>query len=174
MKDAREDRLKDLYEGDQAALRRFVNSRLRNSAEAEDVVQESFLRLWQVWKSDKILNARAFLFRTAANRVVDLQRKEQVRNRKAEELSAETELAASTFSPEQLADSSEWMREFLRVVGQLPPKCRRVFLMNKVKGLSYSEIAGRLEISQGTVEKHMSKALVHCRKKLARYMDDSA
>jgi len=166
-----DEQLEGLYNEDQESLRRYVNSKLRDPAEAEDVVQESFLRLWRVRKTSKILNPRAFLFRTASNRIIDLQRKQQVRHRKAEELASEVELSSSDPTPEQHATSTEWIKEFYRVVEQLPPKCRRVFLMNKVQGISYSEIALRLGVSQGTVEKHMSRALIHCRKKLARYLD---
>jgi len=67
--------------------------------------------------------------------------------------------------------STGLQNDFYRVVQQLPPSCRQVFLVNKVHRISYAEIARRLEVSQGTVEKHMSKALIHCRKKLAPYLD---
>ena len=166
-----DEQVEGLYDEDQESLRRYVNSKLRDPAEAEDVVQESFLRLWRVRKSSKILNPRAFLFRTASNRIIDLQRKQNVRQRKSQELIAEVEMTSSDPSPEQQASSAEWLQEFYRVVEQLPPKCRRVFLMNKVQGISYAEIARRLEVSQGTVEKHMSRALIHCRKKLTLYLD---
>ena len=51
---------------------------------------------------------------------------------------------------------------------QLPAKTREIFLMSRVQGHSYGEIANRVGISQSAVEKHMLRALRHCREKLAK------
>jgi RNA polymerase sigma-70 factor (ECF subfamily) len=56
-------------------------------------------------------------------------------------------------------------------INELPPRCRKVFLLNRFDGLNYREIAGRLRISTSMVEKHMMKAIGHCRNRLDGLID---
>ncbi|MGH8547062.1 MAG: sigma-70 family RNA polymerase sigma factor, partial [Methylococcales bacterium] len=53
-----------------------------------------------------------------------------------------------------------------RAVAELPPKCRQVFLLRKVEQLSHAEIAERLGISRSMVEKHLHRAMMHCRDRI--------
>lgn len=60
---------------------------------------------------------------------------------------------------------------FCQVVEELPPRCRDVFILYKIHGMSYKEIATELGISQSGVEKHVTKGLSHCRRKLLALED---
>ena len=58
--------------------------------------------------------------------------------------------------------SRDKLGAFSDAVDTLPPQCRRVFMMQRFEGLTYKEIASRLDISTSTVEKHLQKALRRC------------
>jgi RNA polymerase sigma-70 factor (ECF subfamily) len=69
------------------------------------------------------------------------------------------DIASETPSPESNASGIQELRHLEHCVGQLPVRCREVFLMRKMNGLSQRQISERLGISENTVEKHMVKAL---------------
>ncbi len=61
--------------------------------------------------------------------------------------------------PDAAIDARRALKRVMKAVGGLPPQCRRVFLMHKIDGLSYAEVAEKLGISRSAVEKHMIAAL---------------
>jgi len=63
------------------------------------------------------------------------------------------------------------LRILAAAVDDLPPRCREVFLMSRLDGLGNGEIAGRLGISRNMVEKHIIKAMMHCRRRLDTLKD---
>ena len=70
-----------------------------------------------------------------------------------------TESETDQPSPETEALARITLSNLIRVINGFPPRCRRVFLMNKIDGLSYAEVAKVLRISTSAVEKHMMSAL---------------
>ncbi|MEM6829956.1 MAG: sigma-70 family RNA polymerase sigma factor, partial [Bacteroidota bacterium] len=64
----------------------------------------------------------------------------------------------------------ELQEEYERAIGELSTQCRHVFLLSRIEGLKYHEIAKKESISIKTVEQHMSKALKHLRSKLREYL----
>ena len=66
------------------------------------------------------------------------------------------------------------MQMLLRAVNGLPPKCRDVFVLRMIEGLSQREIAERLGITVSTVEKHLARGLRHCKDSLAAQQADGA
>lgn len=148
-------------------LQRFLHRRLGCPDTAADLMQETFLRVAQLPSSTQPDNPRAYLFRIASNLATDAMRRQQVRS--AYELGdVETgEIASHAPSQETALEARQQCRLLREAVATLPTKCRMVFLLHKSEHLSYGEIAERLNISKSAVEKHMSKALAHCRD----YMD---
>ena len=69
-----------------------------------------------------------------------------------------------------LLEAQEMEQKILEALGELPPKCREVFMLNRFEGLKYAEISERLEISIKTVEAQISKALRLLREKLIEYL----
>lgn len=65
--------------------------------------------------------------------------------------------------PERKADDKQTLARLLNVVTCLPPRCREAFVLHKFDGLTYVEVAERMGISVGQVEKHMMRALDTCR-----------
>jgi len=68
--------------------------------------------------------------------------------------------------PERIVAGKEEIEYLSQAIAELPPKCRHVFLLHKVRGKSHREIAAHLGISQNMVEKHIIKGMAHCRQRL--------
>ncbi|MCA8903782.1 MAG: RNA polymerase sigma factor [Hyphomonas sp.] len=146
------------------ALVRFLTARTGSAAEAEDLVQDMFLKV-QAVDATGIGNPTAFLYRLASNLFLDRLR--SARRRQArDDAYAQThteaaglDLVAQTPDPQQVVDSRQRLQQLIKAVESLPPQCRRVFVLHKLDGLSYAEVAGSLGISKSAVEKHMMTAL---------------
>ena len=144
-------------------VRNFLCYKGAGSDEAEDLMQEAFLRLWR--ECDKVPNekAKSFLFRVANNLFLDAKKHEKVVLRFQQ-------ISPNTDREEQdthfLLETSELQQKLEAAINQLPEKQREVFLMNRMDKMTYSEIADRLELSVKAVEKRISQALVEMRKVL--------
>jgi RNA polymerase sigma-70 factor (ECF subfamily) len=137
--------------------------RLRNRSQAEDLAHDTFVRVLES-DSAAVQQPRAYLHQTARNIAVDGYRREDRRG--AMESQAIDHSVSSTGDPEhymqaiQLADSIE------RALQELPLNCRKVFVWQKIEGLTQAEIAERLGLSRNMVEKYMIRTLRHLRERV--------
>ena len=158
-----------------SSLERFLSRKLDNPADAAEVAQEAFLRIYRLKQPEKLDNARAFLFQVASNLAVDQLRRRSLHYRflKSEESQAvDTEASeplAGAASPEQILNAREKLARIYEAIDQLPAKCRQAFLLHRNSGMSYNEIARELDVSVSSVEKYILQALKQCRAALARY-----
>ena len=161
-----------------APLERYLTRKLDNPADAAEVAQEAFIRIYRLEHPEQLDNARAFLFQVASNLAVDQLRRRTLHYRflRAESPDhAEGETpdgSADTASPEQILGSREKLDRIYRAVDELPEKCRQAFLLHRTSGLSYSDIARELGVSVSSVEKYILQALKHCRAALAAYYEE--
>lgn len=133
--------------------------------DVEDIVQETYVRACQARNKDARNAPRAFLFKIARNLALDFARRAE--NRLAvssadvmdEAYRYSTPLNNTTL---EQAISDEQFDEFCRVVRELPTNQRRAFVMKKVYGYSQREIATAMQISEKTVERHISLATRKC------------
>lgn len=154
-------------------LRQFVRKRTGSSVIAEEVVQETWIRANAV-TAELPDNPRAYLYRIAGNLVVDHIRRERSRapateNDASDSTDQPTALSAipcSAPSPLDTAISQQELSALNAAVRELPDKCRDVFLLYRGHGMSMREVAAHLGITQKTVEKHIARAMIHCRKRL--------
>lgn len=144
-------------------LVRRLTRRLGSPHAAADVAQETYLRLEGLGTVPDVRNGRAFLFRVADNLAIDHQRGQATRGRYFTAIDDVDHRASDEPDPETALLHKQRLRRLAQAVAELPPKCREVFLLHKLDGLTYGEIAARLGISRSAVEKHMIKALAHCR-----------
>ncbi|GJL60154.1 MAG: RNA polymerase sigma factor [Nitrospirales bacterium] len=144
----------------------FVTSRLHSRDQALDIVQESFLRIFSLESSRSLVNPRAFLYRTAINLTIDLYRKHQKEFSRLADLDEAQDCLSMHPGPERILVGKEEIQQLSQAIADLPQKCRRVFLLHKIRGKSHREIAEQLGISHAMVEKHMTKALLRCRQHL--------
>lgn len=159
-----EDAYQTIYFHFYEALCIYILNHTKNRALAEDIAQESLLKLWR--KKHTLQSAGAlgsFLYRTAYHLFVDHYRKEKYISEELEEFRRESLY-------ELLDDNNEDYKIKLARVKQgieaLPPKCKEIFILSKQQGLSYKEIAKELGITPKTVENQIGKALKSIREKV--------
>jgi len=144
----------------------FLRQRLRTPEDANDVAQEAYIRMMQYQNSRQIRSPSSMLFRIAINVANDLGRSEQVR-RVSDQCSLDAvELVSDTPSPEREISGKQELELLRAAIEDLSPKCRQVFLLSRVRRMTYPEIAAHCGISVKMVEKHISRALAICMKKV--------
>lgn len=141
-------------------LRNFLLYRCGDTEQAADLVQEAFLRLWK--NCGKVLPEKAagWLYRVGEN----LFFKQVERAKVAQKYVWQQEgLTSNVASPQDELEGAEFQQQLEQALAGLPDGAREVFLMNRIDGLKYREIAELLDISQKAVEKRMHRALVTLR-----------
>lgn len=145
-----------------ASLTRYVSRYFRRSQEAEDVVQETFVKVIQAQRQRDITSPKSYIFRTARNLALAQVTKSDYRlTDEIGDLLTDTELAASKTLEEQY-EVRENFELFCRAVRRLPIKCRRAFVLCRVYGFSQKEIAARMGITLSAVEGHLTRATRRC------------
>ena len=148
------------------SLINFLRQRLRTPEDANDVAQEAYIRMMQYQNSRQIRSPSSMLFRIAINVANDLGRSEQVR-RASDQCSLDAvELVSDTPSAEREISAKQELELLRAAIEDLPPKCRQAFLLSRVRRMTYPEIAVHCGISVKMVEKHISRALAVCMKKV--------
>lgn len=176
---------------DDGGLERFVRERrqpllrflLRMNVpehDAQDIAQESMMRLLRYSRSEPADAWQALLYRIAINLLCDRKRRsatEQERRGGAVDFGAAANEAVSHEpSPEQHASHRQALARMQAAVRQLPQRCREVYLLHRIEGMTYPEIARRSGVSAKAVEKNISRALRLLRQQFeatsARNQDD--
>jgi RNA polymerase sigma factor (sigma-70 family) len=146
-----------------AALHRYLGKLTSGAQDIEDLVQETYIRIYALPDYDQVESPKALLFRIAHNLAV-----ERARRQKAQATDTMADLETlSVYSneapPDEQTDARRRFESFCAAVERLPPLCRRVFVLRKVHKLSHAEISEVLGVSPSTIEKHVAKGLVRCR-----------
>lgn len=140
-------------------LRRFVRARVSTREDAEDVIQEAYLRVLRYSAEHEVESQERLLFSAAKNLAVDNRRRRSVRQRTASDYAILEALFTQTWpSTDEVVYASQRLSSVEAAVARLPPRCREVFWYNRVDGLSYAQVAAHLGISASAVEKHMARA----------------
>lgn len=168
-------RLDALFRHCRSDIERFFGQRLDTPALAEDLSQETFLRLLCSAPKAAIRDARAYLFRIANNLLVDYYRS---RSRCPQVACDEALLEAiedPAPQPDIVVENQQMLKLLQQAIDSLPPRGREVFILHKFHHMEYSQIAEKLDISPNTVMVHMARALMQCRNHLQRQvMEDQA
>ena len=158
-----------LFAEQYAALLGFFYRRTRSKADAPDLAQEVYLRMLRVKDLDSIQSPQSYLFTVASNLLKEdavLQRKRGSRVDIAEAVDDWHLQHLPNFAGE--LDTANRVERLRIVLQQLSPKCRAAVILQYRDGLSYQEIADRLNVSTNMVKKYLSQALVHCRGRMSR------
>jgi len=158
-----------LFAEQYSALLAFFYRRTRSRSDAPDLAQEVYLRMLRVNDVQAIESPQRYLFTVASNllkenAVLERRRGTQV---EVDEASEEWQLQELP-NFEGDVDTAQRVQRLGVVLAQLSPKCRAAVVMQYRFGLSYQEIADRLEVSPHMVKKYLTQALVHCRGRMAR------
>lgn len=140
-------------------LRKRLCRKVTAATDVDDIIQETYAKLAMLKEVDHILAPRAYFFQTAFSILLQERR----RSRGAPIESGVDLDWVDVETPEPLQDRRLEAREELarvnEAIASLSAKCREVFILRKVQGLSQREIATKLDLSESTVEKHINKGV---------------
>src|SRR5258708_33598632 len=171
--------LSSAFQRYRTALARAV-ARIVKPIDIEDIVQETYLRIFQAAKRQPVSDPKSFMLKAARNLALNQVGRGDAMNHLSlakiefgaawgadacednptEQLENQTE---GLDSPEVTVQAEEEFLIFCRAIRELPLQCRRAFILKKVYGLPQREVALRLGVSEGTVEKHIAKGIVACK-----------
>lgn len=147
--------LESLYGAHHGWLKSWLTRKLQSAFDADDIAQDTFLRVMGSDSLSTIRDPRSFLCTLAKRVMVDLFRRNALEN-------AYLEMLALAPSPEERESQLETLQLIDSMLDGLNGKTREAFLLSQLDGLTYSEIALKLGISVSSVKKYMAKAIEHC------------
>lgn len=151
-----------LYNKHAKGLRNYLYYKFGNLESAEDIVQESFIKLWQKCADVVLDKAKSFLYTIATNMFLNEKSHDKVVLKYQQIPQYDTNVE----SPEFLMLEKEYMAKLQKVLADLPDGQREVFLLNRIDKKTYAEIADLLNLSVKAVEKRMHNALIYVREKI--------
>jgi len=150
-------------------LIRYLSKKTQNNEDANDLAQEAFLRMHTFQQTEQLENAKAFLFKTANNLLIDQVRRTKVHNKFLDkemmvELSDEDKYSPSA---ERTACAEQELEQIYKAVELMPEKVRRAFLMHRGTDMTYPQIAKDMGVTTSMVEKYIVQALKFLREEIA-------
>ena len=150
-----------------AQLLRYLERMLGRKDAAEDVAQEAYLKLYRLSRPNEVNCPRALLFDVATKLAIDRLRKTRAEARSKDAEAEMNDVPDEAPRPDRRALLDEAMQHLTHVIEELQPSLRQVFVMRYVTQMPRQEIADKLHITVGAVEQRLTRALTHCRQRLA-------
>lgn len=151
-----DERFKTHYKKLVQAIFRYLYYRCGDRDLAEDITQDTFIKFWNKIDTVKEGGESAYIYQIAKNLLINSGQKEQVKLKFRQSVKR----GIDSQNPQFLLEEKEFKNRIEQAISDLPEKQKEVFLMNRIDGLKYREIAERLSISQKAVEKRMHLALL--------------
>lgn len=142
---------KELYR----PIRNFIYFRCGDADLAEDITQDTFLKLWETRSKIDKSTVKAYLYKIAQNNTINYQKRQQLLYKFQKKAALDREFD----TPDKMMEINQYEEKLLKALAMLPEGGREVFLMNRLEDLTYVEIAERLGLSVKAIEKRMSKVL---------------
>lgn len=164
--------LNQLFETHKDALGGFIRKRIDDSAIADDLLHDLFIKL-QSLNVEDIKYPKAYLYRMANNLIIDEQRRQSRfvdrfdKGNVGSQNNFENQIPEER-SPEAILNQSQQLCTVTAALQELPEKTRDVFCLLRLKQLEKQEVASHLGISVNMVEKHVRKAIEYCQNKLKK------
>nr|WP_296704460.1 RNA polymerase sigma-70 factor [Algoriphagus sp.] len=150
-------------------LCRYANSYLEDSDDAEEVVQNCFIKLWEKKENINIQSSvKSYLYQTIRNSCLNEIKHQKVKKNYGDMLAQQGEQYSE--SSDQSTLKGELEEKIALALQALPQQCRLIFTMSRFEELKYQEIADQLNLSIKTVENQMGKALKLMRIQLQEYL----
>ena len=147
------------------SLRNFLLYKGASLSEAEDLMQEAFVRLWENCAKVQAEKAKSFLFTVGNNLFLNQKNREKV----VWKFEKEYVPPSSDTRPDSALVGKEFQVRLEAAIKALPPGQREVFLLNRIEKMTYAEMANTLGVSVKAIEKRMHKALARLAKDLGPY-----
>jgi RNA polymerase sigma-70 factor (ECF subfamily) len=143
------------------ALIQYFRRKTRDQSEIEDLVQDVFLRIAARRSGDAVENVAAYVFQTAASVLADRHRRRTVRHAE-DHVEFDTERHGSVdFDAMRILEARQSLRDAVAALQSLPERTRTIFVLRRLEGHAYRDIADQFGISVSAVEKHMVRAVQH-------------
>lgn len=143
-------------------LRRFLFFKTQDLAQAEDILQDTFIKLWDNCSKVNFDKVKSYLYTVASNAFLNSVKHQAVVRKHQSSLS----ISKTNESPEFIMIEQEFLEKLERVIASLPQRQKEVFLMNRIEKKKYKDIALELDISVKAVEKRMHAALIVMRREI--------
>lgn len=154
--------IKELFLVHRREVQAYLAKKLRDTDAAADLTQETFLRFTEQLQDNPatiITHERSYLYRTAHNLAIDHVRRQQREKLDTVDDEVLLDIADEAPTPEQIANGQTELEVVQRAMAELPERTRQIFTLVRIEGLSYREVATRLDISDSSVQKHVAKAI---------------
>jgi len=158
--------LSRLYRQYSLSLQRFFLRRVRDPEEAQDMTHDLLLKLAHRSDVERMDNPEGYLFTAAANALKDRARHQGIAGRYLNEVSS-TEKNIEAISPERVLTGKQSLARIMLALDKLDERARDVFILHRLEGMKYADIAGLYGLSVSSIEKDMIRAIAH----LAHYAE---
>jgi RNA polymerase sigma factor (sigma-70 family) len=155
-----------LFVANHRQIESMVHKSIGNRETAADIVQDVFTRALAAGPKGAAGDERRMLYASARNAAIDHHRTERRRSRLTSMIVPEQYACGFEVSPEARLEARQELSALEAALAELSPRCREIFILRRVHGLSNMEIARRHGISVNTVEKYIARALRHCQNRL--------
>lgn len=157
---ATENAFKELFAREYNNMCRYALSYLQDAHSAEDIVQETFVKFWEQKKElSHSPEAKFYLVTAVRNNCISALRKQNAAGVQLVENTPDNDADMLITARQLREDASEKQQKINEALNQLPPKCKEVFLLIKLHGMSYQQAADALQLSVKTIENQMGKAI---------------
>ena len=144
-------------------LRCYLRNRFPTISDLDDLIQETYMRVFRAKSAGRVREARPYLFVTARNIAIDLIRRDRkVSNNGIVDIESLV-VVEDRPSNEEVLNHNKELELLKQAIDALPERCRQVFELRKLEGLSHQMIAAKLGISKHTVNAHLALGVLHCR-----------
>nr|WP_299339304.1 sigma-70 family RNA polymerase sigma factor [Allomuricauda sp.] len=150
-----------IFRSNSKTLFNYIYYKYGNEEKANDAVQEAFVKLWENCSKVAPEKAKAYLYTVANNIYLNVIKADKVRLKYADTTSERT-----NESPEFLLEEKEYLQKLDNALDSLPENQRTTFLLNRIDGKKYSEIAEMEGVSVKAIEKRMHLALKALREQI--------
>jgi len=151
-----------VFKANSKTIFNYIYYKYGNEEKAHDAVQESFVKLWENCAKVAPEKAKSYLYTVANNLYLNVLKAEKVRMKHADKHSN----TISNESPEFILEEKEFQKKLDNALNSLPENQRTTFLLNRIDGKKYAEIAELEGVSIKAIEKRMHLALKSLRKKI--------
>ena len=152
--------LASLYQAHHGWLTTWLTGKLQSAFDADDVTQDTFLRVMGSESLPAIRDPKSFLCTIARRVMIDLFRRNALERAWLEMLAQLPQTLVP--SPERQHIQLETLQQVDAMLDGLSRKARAAFLFSQLEGLTYAEIAERLMVSVSSVKKYVARATEHC------------
>lgn len=154
-------RITGLHTRFRLALERYFSRRIESKPDVDDLVQEVFERLMRRGAVENDDRIDGYVFTTASSVLTDRHRRGRARQEHLHQEFCPDTHSGVDFSPEHVLANRERLAHASAILLELPERTRAIFILRRLEGMRYVEIAERLGISVSAVEKHMQRAMTH-------------